>query len=93
VVVLGLVRAVRASQHNQWGEQKLEHGIRSPGDYENEVAAKTICARKPTWRNVLVEEIAEACNARDDKHLEQELVQVAAVAVAWIEAIRDGRSV
>lgn len=41
-----------------------------------------------TWAHVLVEEVAEAVGTLGDtKALREELVQVAAVAVAWIEAI------
>lgn len=46
-----------------------------------------------SWADILIEEVAEAvgtCNETDDR-LRAELVQVAAVAVAWIEAI-DRRS-
>lgn len=41
----------------------------------------------PNWEDVLVEEVAEAIDAPDDAALREELVQVAAVAVAWIECI------
>lgn len=43
-----------------------------------------------TWAHILVEEVAEAIDATVDcvpELLREELVQVAAVAVAWIEAI------
>ena len=61
--------------------------------------AKFICnaaarAGHPYWSAILVEEVAEAvAEIGDDAKLRAELVQVAAVAVAWIEAIdrRGGR--
>ena len=95
--VLDLVSAERASQRKRFGVQYMPNGINVPGDYENEVRAKTCNAAREqdgtsTWRSVLIEEVAEACNAQDIRHLEQELIQVAAVAVSWIEAIRDGRA-
>lgn len=57
-----------------------------------EAAAKAICDAasrdgKVTWRDILMEEVAEAFAADDPQHLREELVQVAAVAVKWIEAI------
>ena len=45
-------------------------------------------ARPLTWSHVLVEEVAEtveAARSKDPAHLREELVQVAAVAVKWIE--------
>lgn len=44
--------------------------------------------RAVTWGHILVEELAEAVDAiGDSSALRAELIQVAAVAVAWIEAI------
>lgn len=41
-----------------------------------------------TWAHILIEEVAEAIGTNGDRvALRAELVQVAAVAVAWIEAI------
>ena len=40
-----------------------------------------------TWAAILAEEVGEAFQERDEAKLRTELVQVAAVAVAWIEAI------
>lgn len=47
----------------------------------------------PHYAAVLGEEFGEVCEAwleRDVPHLREELVQVAAVAVAWIEEIDNG---
>ena len=44
-----------------------------------------------TWRHVLAEEVAEAFNESDPVALRSELVQCAAVCVAWIEDL-DRRS-
>jgi hypothetical protein len=43
------------------------------------------------WRDVLLEEVFEAVAEDDSESLRTELVQVAAVAVAWVESI-DRRS-
>ena len=40
-----------------------------------------------TWADILLEEVAEAFAENDPAHLRAELVQVAAVAAQWVEAI------
>ena len=40
-----------------------------------------------TWRHILTEEVWEAFAEKDSARLRAELVQVAAAAVNWIEAI------
>lgn len=40
-----------------------------------------------TWADVLNEEVAEALAATEIEHLREELIQVAAVAVRWVEDI------
>jgi len=98
--VLDEVAAERARQDAQWGEQnhpdgsgpRVAHG--SGIDYmENHAKhARRVCqgAAKDgtlTWRHILLEEIFEALAEEDSAALRTELVQVAAVAVAWAEAI------
>lgn len=39
------------------------------------------------WRDILLEEVFEAMAESDPVKLREELIQVAAVAVAWVEAI------
>jgi len=62
----------RSAQDNRWGEQNHDNG---------------------TWSLVLGEEYGEACQAAlqhsptDPTDLRAELIQVAAVAVAWVECI------
>ena len=76
--VLAEVRAERERQDAKWGEQNCH-------DFE--------------WVSILAEEFGEAAQAANEanftsgnrrgdwSHLRSELVQVAAVAVAWIECI------
>lgn len=57
-----------------------------------EAVAKQACEAafregRGTWTHIAIEEISEAICADDDTARRAELVQVAAVAVAWIEAI------
>lgn len=42
----------------------------------------------PTWMHLVREEIAEAFQESDPARLEEELVQVAALCVSWVEKIR-----
>lgn len=71
------VRRERTRQHDKWGEQNHDDGW---------------------WTAILAEEVGEAAQAALQAHfpddgsktlddLREELIQVAAVAVAWIEAI------
>lgn len=41
----------------------------------------------PTWRGILMEEVAEVSAASDTDALRDELIQVIAVAVAWVECL------
>lgn len=44
-------------------------------------------AGEVTWRDVLLEEVFEALAETDRERLRTELIQIAAVAVQWVEAI------
>lgn len=99
--VLNEVLAERVRQDEKWGEQnwpsfyKPEAGsVFRSGYYgvvtESTAKAQTEAAfrdRRGTYADIFVEGVAEAIGAPDEVHLREELVQVAAVAVAWIEAI------
>lgn len=60
--------------------------------------AKAVCEsmfsmKQGTYADILMEEVAEAFeehHPKDKDKLQTELIQVAAVAVAWVEAIRRG---
>ena len=45
-----------------------------------------------TWADILLEEVAEGLAEADPSRLRAELIQVAAVAVAWVEKIDRDRS-
>lgn len=82
----------RRRQVNKWGVQHHPDGTVREGDAEIEAAAKQLTdeasvAGTVTWRDIFLEEVCEALNAEGD-HLVVELVQCAAVAVAWIEDMR-----
>jgi hypothetical protein len=86
------VTAERAKQDSKWGEQNHPDGTGEPHEAVLAEAKRRLCetaagAGALTWRDILDEEVAEAFAETDPARLRAELVQVAAVAVAWIEAI------
>lgn len=90
--VLQQVLAERIAQDDKWGEQNHPDGTGGPA-YEAMAARvraraeKAAAAGALTWLEVLAEEVAEALAESDPARLRAELLQVAAVAVCWIEAI------
>ncbi|GAB2732583.1 hypothetical protein [Streptomyces bullii] len=90
--VLREVLAERARQDAKFGEQNHHDGT---GNKEQQAAAESarrwcqdaFASGYGTWSDVLAEEVAEANAERDPARLRAELVQVAAVAVAWVEAL------
>lgn len=95
--VMREVEFERMEQHFKWGEQSHPNAELLPGEIEffrdvsqqakanTDEAAKT---GKLSYKLILEEEWTEVLAALDDpEQLRMELVQVAAVAVAWVEAI------
>jgi hypothetical protein len=102
VDVLSDVLAERVRQDKKWGEQNHPDGTSGATlaiftVYARDAsAAKRECDRAAkagtlTWANILFEEVAEALEETDERRLEEELIQVQAVACAWTEAIRRRR--
>lgn len=90
--VLDEVYLERKRQHERWGEQNHPDGTAGRTTYLAAHRAKKRCteafeAGRGTWRHILAEEVAEAFAERDPEKLRNELVQVAAVATQWVEAI------
>lgn len=97
--VLTQVLAERVRQDDKWGPQNHRDGTGwdttlmdgwSAGQLAD--AARNSCQRNAemgivSWLDILGEEVAEALAESDPAKLRGELLQVAAVAVAWIEAI------
>lgn len=102
VDVLADVRAERTRQFATYGlNDDLEYGTGQPwllpfawsppesvqawfrSDYEEYEAQH----RKPTWMHLIREEVAEAFAETDPTRLREELLQVAALCVSWIEKI------
>lgn len=95
---LRLVRQERAQQDVQWGEQNHPDGTGPDARWDGETFASlahrtrlhtqaAANAGALTWRNILLEEVMEAMAENDPVQLADELTQVAAVAVAWVEAL------
>lgn len=93
--VLAEVAAERIRQDKKWGEQNHPDGTGPHAGHEWAVLSKVArdecqeAARrgKCTWLLILREEVYEAFAEDDPAKLREELVQVAAVATQWVEAI------
>jgi hypothetical protein len=46
-----------------------------------------VSTKQLTWRDILLEEVYEAFAETDSDRLREELIQVAAVALSWVDAI------
>lgn len=98
-LVLNEVAQERARQDEKWGEQnhpnlweKTPELAEQARTYAQRVAANFKAQNdnpdEPLdWAGILTEEFYEAIGEAEDDRLRKELVQVAAVAVAWIECI------
>lgn len=89
------MRDVVAERHNQdhkWGEQNHRDGTGGEMLPAIAAASREICQHASamgnvTWKMILQEEVSEAFAETDTAKLRAELVQVAATAAAWVEAI------
>lgn len=101
-LVLEQVAEERGRQLRRWGVQNHPDRAREPfrGNFPREGAVLEALARDAmdtskggsrgdSWDAILAEEVGEVLQALDEgpERTREELVQVAAVAVAWIEAI------
>lgn len=79
-------------QDIRWGEQNHPDGTGLTEDDTRVARVKAlndhyVAEDSLTWRDILLEEVYEVFAETDPARLREELVQVAAVAVAWVEAI------
>lgn len=81
----------RRRQRAKWGEQNYPDGtnadwIKTRDMAQSATDAATSCGAL-TWLHVLYEEVCEAFAEDQPEALRSELIQVAAVAISWIEAL------
>jgi hypothetical protein len=106
-LVLDEVLGERRRQDDKWGEQNHRNGtgpdvalLNYPEQLTYQQLADQMRAfvnllaehRMSLYAPILLEEVFEALAEDDDERLRRELVQVAAVAVQWVEAIDRRRS-
>ncbi|MBO4273384.1 hypothetical protein [Microbispora triticiradicis] len=87
--VLSDVAAERAAQDAMWGVQDHADGT-GPGygpeaDLAKRAVTDAAAEGRLTWRHILHEEVLEAFAEDDADRLRDELIQVAAVAVKWVQ--------
>lgn len=88
------IAAERWRQDEKWGEQNHPDGTGPDAiSIQLRETFRAMCdlehgSGNGTWMSILREEAYEAFAESDLEKLDAELVQVAAVCVAWIEAIR-----
>lgn len=80
----------RARQDKKWGEQNHPNGTGGHLAFKLAEWAKSECDEandedRQTWKLILQEEVYEAFAESDPDKLRAELVQVIAVATAWVE--------
>lgn len=85
----------RLRQDAKWGVQNHPNGTGMLGDRERANGARHVCdtmfrSGMGSWRDILHEEVQEAFAEHDPVLLREELIQVAAVALAWVENMDRG---
>ncbi len=86
--ILHEIARERDRQDVKWGAQHHPHGTSlSFVAMSDEAKRRFDATSDPTWQMILDEEVLEAFSETDVDKLRAELVQVAAVAVAWLEDI------
>lgn len=93
--VLYEVLVERLRQHDLWGQQNHLDGtgpdlpppFRGAADQARQLCQLAARMGTVTWRHILLEEVGEAMEAPTVAELREELIQIAAVSAAWVEAI------
>ncbi|ACY97475.1 MULTISPECIES: NUDIX domain-containing protein [Thermomonospora] len=89
--VLAEVAAERAAQDALWGVQEFPDGTgaawRKRAEQARRERAQAASSGEVTWRHALTEEFYEALAEEDPQRLRTELIQVAAVAVQWVQSL------
>ncbi|WP_432932900.1 hypothetical protein ACQPZZ_16245 [Microbispora sp. CA-135349] len=94
--VLSDVAAERVAQDAMWGLQEHPDGTGPAYAPEADLAKQAVTDAAAegllTWRHILYEEVLEAFAEDDTDRLRTELIQVAAVAVKWVQDFDRRRS-
>jgi hypothetical protein len=89
--VLRAVNAERDAQDRKWGNQNHPDGTSHEYTWLADEARRACDQNhrdgRGTWAHILKEEFYEALAESDPVKLRAELIQVAAVAVNWVEAL------
>ncbi|MEW9533610.1 hypothetical protein [Microbispora sp. NPDC049125] len=89
--VLADVAAERAAQDTMWGLQEHIDGTgperSAEADQAKRAVADAAADGRLTWRHILHEEVLEAFAEDNHERLRNELIQVAAVAVKWVQSL------
>lgn len=90
--ILHEIRLERSKQDNEWGEQNHDNGTDKSHYNKLTYFARIECERAReqanlTWAHILREEVYEALAEEEYKPLRAELLQVAAVCIAWIQCL------
>lgn len=91
--VLEEVYLERERQDAKWGEQNhpdytgISEVDRMAADAARKMCDEAFKSGVGAWRYILLEEVLEAFAESDPARLRAELIQVAAVAIAWVECI------
>lgn len=85
----------RLHQDELWGQQNHPNGTGMTEDRARADSARHVCDvmfrnGMGSWRDILNEEVQEAFAEHDPVRLREELIQVAAVALAWVENMDRG---
>lgn len=90
-LILDEIWLERGRQDEKWGEQNHANG--TGGEEAEKIAAslKSLCKSsepgEDTWVRILAEEVSESLAETERDLLRMELIQTAAVVVAWIECL------
>jgi hypothetical protein len=91
--LIGLYNDLEAERWRQlktWGAQSHPDGTGHPGDRALADFYRKLCDAQfehgeGTWRHILAEEVAEAFAESERPLLRKELIEVATVALAWVQ--------
>src|SRR5579859_3893029 len=90
--VLGEIGLERVAQDAKWGQQNHPDGsgnrqFKAMAGWARDDCQQAAVRGAATWAHILLEEVYEALAESDPAKLRTELIQVAAVAASWVEAI------